>query len=282
MSFAIQSSLFGSNTAGRFGNQFFQLLFFFIISEKIGCTIRLPAWKGQLVFENHHFKDPIPVENIYNLELIYSRVDGPESTINMIKPLFNLFPDTLDIIGSFQFNTDTLYKFRHILDQNFIFTDSANFIKMQLNQIQKNDALICIHWREGDYNDFNNQHPFFWKSDFSNLLIEIKKLIAISGVHSKVYVASDNPKNIIDYLKSQGIEVLSARNFTTNINDFFLWDFMSLVASDIIVASNSSFSIAGALFNKNAQIFSRSNSPTEEFCTFLPWRTEILKNQFLS
>ena len=84
MHFHIQSSLFGSSKAGRFGNQFFQLLFFHILSEKLNCSIKLPAWKDQLIFENHYFQEPIPTDIIYNLEFVYSRVDGPESTINLL------------------------------------------------------------------------------------------------------------------------------------------------------------------------------------------------------
>ena len=173
MSFSIQSSLFGSSQAGRFGNQFFQLLFFYIISEKLNCTIRLPPWNGQVVFENHNFADPLPADNIYNLESVYSRTEGPEYTINLLNPLLNLFPDNLDITGSFQFNTETLFKFRHLLDSKFIYSDTANAIKLRLHEIQKNSTLISVHWREGDYNDFNNRHPYFWKSDFSSLLVEI-------------------------------------------------------------------------------------------------------------
>ena len=186
MSFSIQSSLFGSSKAGRFGNQFFQLLFFYIISEKLNCTIRLPAWNGQSIFENHHFADPLQVDNIYNLESVYSRTEGPEFTINILNSLLNISPDNLDIIGSFQFNTETLFKFRHILVRKFVYSNISNSIKLHLHELKKNSTLICIHWREGDYNDFNNEHPFFWKPDFSSLLIEINKLIDLSGSNSIV------------------------------------------------------------------------------------------------
>ena len=280
MSFNIQSSLFGSSKAGRFGNQFFQLLFFHIMSEKLDCIIRLPAWNDQLVFENHQFDDPIPVDEVYNLELVYSRSDGPESTIDLINPLLNLFPDKLDIAGSFQFNTNTLYKFRNILDDKFFYTSLANSIKAELNELKKYADLICIHWREGDYNDFNNQHPYFWKADASKLLIAIKKILDITGNRGKVYLASDNPENIINFLENEGIKIISSKNFTVNTNEFFLWDFIALVNSDILIAANSSMSLAAALLNSNGKIFVRAFSPTGEFILFTPWQTEILINQF--
>ena len=280
MSFCIQSSLFGSSKAGRFGNQFFQLLFFYIISERLDCTLRLPKWSGQSIFENHHFLEPLPVGNIYNLEMIYNRADGPESLINLLNPLIKQSPDNLDITGSFQFHTNTLYKYRNLLDNKFIYTKICDSIKFQLNEISKNSELICIHWREGDYNEFNNQHPYFWKPTTSSLLFEIKKLINISGESAKVYLASDDSEKIVEILKNEGINVLTSDHFTSNPNEFFLWDFIALVVSDIFVASNSSMSIAASMLNKNAKIFSRSNSPNGEFYSFLPWRTEVLINQF--
>lgn len=280
MSISIQSSLFGTSKAGRFGNQFFQLLFFFIIYEKLNCKIRLPTWNGQIVFENHKFDTPLPVDTILNLESIYSRTEGPEFIINLLNPLINLYQNSLDITGSFQFNTETLFKYRHILEKNFVFTDIAKSIKAKFNELNKDANLISIHWREGDYNDFNNLHPFFWKSNFSSLLLEIKKLKFISGTNSKIYVASDDLKNISIFLRNEDIEFLSAEDFTKNKEDMFLWDFMSLVCSDVLVASNSSFSIAAALLNKNAKLFSRPHCPAGEYFSFLPWRTEILKNQF--
>jgi hypothetical protein len=280
MSTCIQSSLFGTSIAGRFGNQFFQLLFFYILSEKLNCKIRLPAWSDQSVFENHSFAEPLPLENIYNLESIYSRAEGPDSTISLLNPLLKISPDNLDIIGTFQFDTNKLYKFRHLLKNNYIYTKFSHLIKLKLKHLKKNSELICIHWREGDYNDFNNQHPYFWKPASSNLLFEIKKLINIAGSQSNVYLASDNPTYLVNFLKAEGIQVITSADFTENLNEFFLWDFLALVESTIFIAANSSMSIAAALLNNSGKIFVRASSPTDDFMPFTPWHTEVLINQY--
>lgn len=280
MSFCIQSSLFGSSNAGRFGNQFFQLLFFHILSEKFNYQIRLPDWNNQIIFENHNFASPFPTEKIYNLESIYSRTEGPESTFTILNHLINQSSNVIDIIGSFQFNTNTLYKYRNLLSNKFIFTSASTIIKNKFIGIKKYSDLICIHWREGDYNDFNNQHPYFWKSNEKKLLAEIKRLINIAGNQSIIYLASDNPTFIVDFLKSEDIQVITSENFTSNSNEFFLWDFMALVESTILIASNSSMSLAATLLNNSGKIFVRANSPTEEFTPFTPWETAILINQY--
>jgi hypothetical protein len=280
MAFQIQSSHFGSSRSGRFGNQFFQLFFFHIVGEILKCPIRMPAWKDQFIFENHQYADPIVVSNIYDLELVYSRSEGPEATVNLIKPLFNETQKTLDITGSFQFHTETLYNYRKLLDNKFHYTNTANNIVSKLEELKKNRELISVHWREGDYNDFNNQHPYFWKPSMENLLLEIKKLQRITGGRGQVYVASDDTKNIVDFLTSQGVAVICANELAQNESELFLWDFLALVKSDVLVAANSTMSIAAALLNKNAQLFLRAGSPLGKFNTFAPWHTEVLINQF--
>lgn len=280
MNFQIQSSHFGSSRSGRFGNQFFQLFFFHIVEEILKCPIRLPAWKDQLIFENHVYADPIAVTNVYDLELVYSRTEGPEATVNLIKPLFNETQQTLDITGSFQFHTETLYNYRKLLDGKFQYTNTANNIATKFGELKKDRELISVHWREGDYNDFKDQHPYFWKPSAENLLIEIKKLRRMTDGRAQIYVASDDANNLVGFLKSEGIEVICASQFTQNENEFFLWDFLALVKSDVLIAANSTMSIAAALLNKNAQLFLRADSPTGKFNTFAPWQTEILINQF--
>ena len=102
----------------------------------------------------------------------------------------------------------------------------------------------------------------------------------MTGGRAQIYVASDDANNLVGFLKSEGIEVICASQFTQNENEFFLWDFLALVKSDVLIAANSTMSIAAALLNKNAQLFLRADSPTGKFNTFAPWQTEILINQF--
>jgi hypothetical protein len=280
MSFNVQSSLFGSKQAGRFGNQFFQLLFFHILSENFNFNIKLPEWDNQFIFENHYFDKPLENNTIYNLESIYKRSDDLEVIVNLITPLLKQSPNVFDIVASFQYNTDKLYQFRNILFDKFIFSNSALKIQKEFINFKKNTNLISIHWREGDYNNFNNSHPYFWKPDINKLLSEIKKLVEISGKETNLYLASDSPDFVMNFLQNENITVLTSKNFTNNENEFLIWDFIALVECDLLVASNSTFSIAASLLNNKAKIYSRSTSPTSEFCSFLPWRTQILINQF--
>jgi hypothetical protein len=280
MSFNVQSSLFGSKQAGRFGNQFFQLYFFYILSEYFNINVKLPKWDGQLIFENHQFDTPVVNNIIYNIESFYKRSDDLEVIVDLISSLPNQDSNSLDIVATFQYNTEKLYKFRKILFDKFIFSNSAKKIQKELTNFTKNNNLISIHWREGDYNNFNNMHPYFWKPDIIKLLSEIKNLIKISGKKTYLYLASDSPDIIVNFLLTENITVLTSKNFTNNEHDFLIWDFIALVECDLLVASNSTFSLAASLLNNKAKIYSRAISPTSEFCSFMPWRTQILIDQF--
>jgi len=280
MTYQIQSTLFGSKRSGRFGNQFFQLFFFHILKDLLNCPISLPVWTGQSVFKNHNFPDVTTVEKIFDLEGAYSRALGPEHTVDLIRSLAISRPQIIDITGSFQFHTATLYKHRDVLTDKFIYTTEANEIGSIIDVIKESGQLIAVHWREGDYNDFSNQHPYFWKPSIEQLLVALRDALKITGSGSQIYLASDDSSKLFEILKKEGFKVICAEQISQNGANPFLLDFLALVKSDLLVASNSTLSVAASLLNKNAKIFLRTDSPKGKFKDFSPWHTEVLINQF--
>jgi hypothetical protein len=232
-----------------------------------------------MIFEDHGLQDVVSADQILDFERAYSRTVGPNSVIDLVEA-FNDVP-VLDITGSFQFHTSTILKYRYLINRYFVFSDRAREILKLIREYIDGRSLVALHWREGDYNDFNNMHPYFWKPNPDFLISAIGRAQSALPGPQLFYVATDNIATTEKLLDSYGIEALFSQNFCrTNFDEQLAWDFLFLTQCDAFISSNSSFSACAALFNHQSKLFFRALSPASSFYVFNPWYADVTIDQY--
>jgi FkbM family methyltransferase len=259
---------------GRFANQLFQYAFLKIYAGEHNLRVETPEWIGKYLFG--HMDPPISEQlPIIAILLPQDKITKslPDALItDNPDPIFkNVSFSNMDFWGYFQFNTKYYAPYKDYFRS--LFTPVPE-IKMSLDDAlnrlySMGKTVVGLHLRRNDY----GSGPFFiaptewykeWLAGIWNSLNE-----------PVLFIASDEPQKIIsafaDYRpitsKDLGIKLPKAEYYP----DFYL-----LSQCDFVAISNSSFSFAACMLNKNANLFVRPHLPSKKLIPFNPWDSEVL------
>lgn len=272
---------FGDN--GRLGNQIFQYFFMLVLRDHYKFDIRLPFPPQEWIFDfDTSLAQPFKgnareikldrIHRLIDLDAIASFIQQEMAATGVV-----------DLAGYFQQHTSIYAKHQHLFQQIFSLSpDRTNPIDTALHSalaeegLRGNTALIAVHIRRGDYLNIIN-HPILWPVDISQYAIEVQRIKATGLQNAVVYIASDD----VDYCKQMsslfgGLPVITRDNLVLgNVSDTLV-DFHIMSKANVLIASNSTFSLAAAMLNQTAKIMTRPIGPLSGFSAFDPWNTDVL------
>lgn len=268
-----------SRNEARFGNKIFAYFFLVYLYRLTGIECEAGEWEG-----NRFFQLPLPTTQkpiepyiSINLERQTERNSSPLTNARLLESLFKQSRIPVEIRGSFQYNTD---KLKPSDKELFLSTYQLNqtlkqqFDNIVLESIGNSDQIIAIHYRAGDYLNFNN-HPLFWTPPFQSI-IELTKSLIKRFPLAKLYLASDSLSfkdqfhDVFPDKTTWGISALE------RFGNDFLFDFIMLMQANLVVAANSSFSVSACLMNSKAGSFLRPSTRRGDYVLFDPWNTPVL------
>lgn len=235
---------------GRFGNQLFQFASLLGIANKIGCQALIPESNKneylQKTMDGKGFQSKFELHNCFeiddsifsnNIKLLNLK---RESTFHFDGSFFKI-KDFTAIDGYFQ--SDKYFKhFEPQLRQILIFKDEIVKKTIKLMPSKKNQELVSIHIRRGDYTTLNLYHPVVSQNYLDK---------AVSYFNDKYHflVFSDD----IDWCKSNWGE---DDRFTYFHSGSHFVDFCAMSFCHHHIISNSSFSWWSSYLsnNKNKKI----------------------------
>lgn len=277
----VQMSTLGRN--GRFGNQIFQYFFLCLVHDKLGYEVRFPAWVGNTIFNLKPSKELINSAFPIDWAPVSTKADTPELDLQRIQNLMSRnSTNALDISGYFQYQTKFLAPHKDLFESIFqIDQVLMGKIISQLNTFNA-DLIIAIHVRAGDYLDLekeNRGYGFAISPSFREIHRKIQEMLGgIGNRKALLYLASDD----LDYAKNGFKQfdldhIVSDDIFPDSDGDLnMLIDFCVLAMADSVMISNSSFSYAAAMLNKNAKNFFRPSVVDKSYHSFDPWNDHIL------
>lgn len=276
-----QMPSFGDN--GRLGNQIFQYFFMLILRDHYKIDVRLPVPPVDWIFNfDHSLAQPLR-DNAREIKLdrIHRLIDL-DSIAHFIRDEMSA-TGVVDIVGYFQQHTSIYAQHQNIFHQAFSLAssytqpiDAALSSALTTAGLGANAALIAVHIRRGDYLNIVN-HPILWPVDISQYAIEVQRIKATGLQNAAVYIASDD----VDYCKQMsslfgGLPVITRDNLVlTNVSDTLI-DFHIMSKANVLIASNSTFSLAAGMLNQTAKIMTRPIGPLSGFSAFDPWNTDVL------
>lgn len=296
-------------TSCGFANSAFQFLFTTHLKKLFPVNIIL----GQLQQNTLPSAALFPVElfDIHNYglsiqpdarvdELSMDRLNGFNEDISKINAFVHGTDfKTLEINGYFQYHTALMSRsgLRETFDE--IYTshsnDNANITKFQqilrANQQSfdyyfKDKTFIVCHIRLGDYKvwEVHDKGGIFFTNDIQLLVQTIKEFIDYNYIqNAEIYLASDGVEECLPYFQEKGFNPITAQTLFPDISadsgTALMLDMTAISMADVFFASNSSFSIFGALLNtKTPQCF-RPSPVDKSMVGFLPWNTQVLYKQ---
>jgi len=278
---------------GRLANAAFEFLYAKYL-EKLGFKVIIGApnhppevdifWKlFDLPNNNHYFS----VE--HSIFLGEERAFGPEISIQKIKEHFKNYPGSiLCIDGYFQFDTNKILEdsdyfmtFETNLGLNFEPTNTFQKIIGTYKKKIESNYLVTIHVRRGDYLYFVKsgdwREKVFYVLNLDNVLEKLQKYITSNRIKNLVvYIASDDIDFCKNYFTSKNIKILTSEDFIERrVDNPLMVDLAAMTAANMLIASNSSLSILGAMINNRGKVFWREDIHGE-LTSFDPWSTPIL------
>ena len=270
----ITMSTLGQN--GRFANQIFQYAFLKIYAKEHDLGVETSEWIGRYLFGH---KDPLisrqlPVRRIL-LPQDHTRKNFPDALIiDNPEPLLSDTEKTLgdvDLWGYFQFHTKYYAPYKEYFISLF---EPVPEIKEKIDEAlsrlrSKGKTIVGLHLRRRDY----GYGPFFIAPN--EWYLEWLDGLWGSLDAPVLFIASDDPEKVIkDFerycpVTSQdlGIELPQAE---------FYPDFYLLSQCDVVAISNSSYSFAACMLNKEGKLFMRPHLPSYKLIEFDPWDSEVL------
>jgi hypothetical protein len=289
---------------GRFANAAFQFLFAKYLEE----TSQFNVIIGDTKIESSHLywhlfdlpdhktllADLADRRVAHVLSLSHDRRHGPGADLKKINEYFLTNPYTsLAIEGYFQYDSARMKDDKHYFGAftNFLspklertpFQRQIRQIYKTLENLFSERYVISIHVRRGDYLNFSNPlNPgfnLFWPLDLTKVLEYIKLFLHLNKIeNSLIYVATDDIDFSRKFFLENSLQIISSSDLFPDCSSTrsLLVDLCMLSSSNIVVASNSSFSLLGCLLNEKARLFLRQSGRNGDIVAFDPWNTPIL------
>ena len=268
----VTMSTLGKN--GRFANQVFQYAFLKIYAKEHEVTVETPEWIGRYLFGH---KDP-PISQQLPIEKILLPADKtikifPDALITD-NPL-PLFKDrslmNKDFWGYFQFNTKYYAPYKDYFFSLFI---PIPEIKLRLDYAvdrlrSMGKTIVGLHLRRNDfgYSPFFIAPNIWYKEWLEGIWKSLDKPI--------LFIATDEPDKVISDFQEYNPMLAKDLNIYLSEAEYYP-DFYLLSQCDITAISNSSFSFAASMLNKNGKLFLRPTLLTKGLISFNPWNSEVL------
>lgn len=287
----VQMSGLGQEHVGRFGNQIFAYFFLKVVEAELGCEVRTPPWLGETLFALPPTAPLLPPDAGITFEgqgdppritFIHPvrRSAGPRSELDAIADFQRRGCAVLEIEGSYQYHLATCARYRDL--------HRATFQLNPLLQAQRDQALqriglgdrplVCAHIRRGDYLRFENQHPLFWSVGIEAITRTLRDLHASSLREPMLYIASDDLPYCRDVFKAMQQPIVTAEDLFTGLDaqTALMSDFMAMMCADVLLAANSSLSVAASTMNDRASLFMRPCPREDRLIPFVPWHSHVL------
>jgi Glycosyl transferase family 11 len=246
---------------GRFANQLFQYAYLRKYASREGLAAECLPWIGCSLFghQNRFGENSLPV---------YRQDQGDTQEMIRFDPQQHL--KDIELWGYFQ---DP----QHWAENPDEFRDLFQplpFLKKPLDEAvgrlrNQNQTLVAIHLRRGDFSG----GPNFWPAPeawYLNWLEQIWPTL----VNPVLYVATDDPKNVLPQFAGYSAKSTADLNVTVNGAEYYS-DFYVLSQCDVLGISNSTFSFAAAMMNTTAKKFFRPDPVHKQMVAFNPWKSQV-------
>jgi hypothetical protein len=246
---------------GRFANQLFQYAYLRAHAKREGLRAECPPWIGCSLFGLQ--------TSMGDKELPVYREDK-----GVVDEMIRFDPDAhhknIELWGYFQ---DPRHWAQNRQEFRGLF-QPLPFLKKPLDEAigrlrGNGQTLVAIHLRRGDFIG----GPVFWQAPEAWYLRWLAQIWP-TLVNPVLYVASDDPKNVLPHFAAYSPKSTTDLNVTVNGAEFYS-DFYVMSQCDALGISNSTFSFAAAMLNAEARIFARPNPVREEMVAFDPWASEV-------
>ena len=240
---------------GQFGNQLFQYTGMKAYAKSHNLKLEIPSdWIGRKIFID------------CDKEAVISDTPREQKVIEGNQPIYNRadFYKNCDIKAYLQYHTDPCMKdyFRSLFRFKPDLEDGLATLLKEVRQ--QASTLVAIHIRRGDYNIPSRSHniaPTKWYLDWLDKNWD--------NLDSPIlYVASDEIDKVRDDFRKYNPQTFKDQNYVV--------DHYILAHSDILLASNSTFSFTAAMLNEMLK-FGKSFRPDFEnskLVSFDPWDSE--------
>jgi len=291
---------------GRFANAAFQFWFATYLKKKRDYAVIVghpdrPAtdlpWR-MFGLENHvEAIDLLPSEPPPAfMRLSLDRSESPESDLLKIDQHFRTHPGTvLTVDGFFQYDTGSMAldpEYRQVFENHLAPAENSKTPFQQaiwryqqtIRQAFKDSFLVGIHVRRGDYLAYNND--LFYTLELDQVTAQLETLFERDHIlDPAIYVATDDPEYCKQFFSAKGWKISTSDNLqeagAASEVDHMMIDLAALASTQLMVASNSSFSMLSALMNHRARIFWRQ-TPQGQLVSFDPWSTPVLYGMYMA
>lgn len=253
-------STLGKN--GRFANNVFQYAFLRMYAQKHGMSIETSEWIGQKIFG---LNDP-PVSR--RLPTVY---DWSNDINKALMPNASRVFKNTNIWGWFQYQTSYYKAFQKMFRSIFTPVESIkNKLDRAVSKLRcKGETVIGFHLRRGDY----GKGDFYISPDKWYLQWLEKNWHTINN--PVLFIASDDIQNAVHTFSRYS--PITSESLGVSLPEApFYSDYYILSQSDIMVVSNSSFSISACMLNTKAIEFFRPSLNEQKLIVFDPWNCEVV------
>jgi hypothetical protein len=230
-------------------------------------------------------------------ELSTNRLDGLLNDLaNIAGFVVHESLHTLELKGYFQYHTATMAAsgLRDEFAELFSPMGGSKFQNLLrsnqeiLKNIFNEKTLVVCHIRQGDYKFYESHGiDFTYTTDIQALTQLIRSFVDQNYIrNAQIYLASDQPRECRLIFEQNGLNVLTYEDFFPELDvrsgSVLLLDMACMSLAQVLYASNSSFSVFGALLNTLSEktsreaLFFRPSPIDKQMIGFLPWNTQVL------
>jgi hypothetical protein len=257
---------------GRFANQIFQYAFLRLYAKKNNFRFQTASWIGQYLFGVSD--PPITVKlSLMNDGPVGKVYDGHTSKIAGAQNP----PVNVDLIGYFQYQTSFYAPHKEFFRSLFVPTPEVQAIVHKAEYILRlrGNTIIGIHLRRGDYGTFKKRGsrcffiaPCEWYLDW----LEENWGRWDNPV---LFIASDEMNKVKSAFKKYNPVTNDDLGVVMPKAPYYP-DFYMLSRCDVIATSNSSFSFAASMLNKNCREFYRPRLSLKKLIPYDPWNAHTI------
>lgn len=286
---------FGLGVTGRLGNQIIQYSIIRHLENLHGIKIYHSRWLGEKLFTVPEIRDSlsnIELHDIYvdDFSYQYDKIlqlkteRMPEEDSRSKHKFINFGNSNLLISGQFDPVGKTIFhyplvdlkylkKHEHIIRSNLQFkSDYAEELYRIKNHLFRNNKLIVIHVRKGDFNLLVNPYYIFITKFY------VQWLEQNFDVNSRLYVCGQPTKGIKSVLKKYDplyLEDILELDITKKLNlphiDIIIDHGLMRLADNVLI-SNSSFSFTACMLSENPHAaFFKPSLESDKLIKFEPW-----------
>ena len=244
------------HASGQMCNQFWIISNY--LADCIEYNKKISIWlpdfsleKFDKIYTSKYFSFPLYPKFLVNLfgykrySKIINSIFNNKIMLRISYILLNLFPNIEFIISDVTCKKSK-YKHKHLKTILNIISPNSKYIEevgSQFGNLNKEEILIGIHIRYGDYRTFQNGKYFYTLEEYNQLMIKIRSVFSDKIV--KFFIASNET---IDYSVFKKHYVVKVNNPSS------LKDLIGLSRCDYICGPPSTFSAWASLYN-NAPIY---------------------------